>query len=74
MQTKHVIDVRDEILAHLEEIKRPLAWITDSNTGIPYSAIYAIFKQKTYGLSQDNLDIINGFLNTNFEINGTPKG
>lgn len=68
MATKQVTDVRDEILAHLEEIKRPFAWITGDNTGIPYSAAYAIFKQRTYDLSQENLKKINKFLETEFTL------
>lgn len=67
MPTEQVTDVRDEILTHLEEIKRPLAWITEENTGIPYSAIYAMFKQRTYTVSDENLKKINKFLGTNFK-------
>jgi hypothetical protein len=67
MATKQVEDVRDEILAHLKEIQRPLAWITEENTGIPYSAIYAMFKQKTYTVSEENLKKINTFLGTDFK-------
>ena len=68
MGTKQAVDVRDEILEHLEKIQRPLAWITNGNTGIPYSAIYAIFTQRTYGLSKENLKKINKFLETDFTI------
>ena len=70
MQTKQSVDVRDKILAHLEDIKRPLSWITHLNeggTGIPYSAIYAMFKQRTYTVSEENLKKINDFLGTDFK-------
>lgn len=74
MATKKATDVRDEILAYLEKIKRPLAWITGDNTGIPYSAIYSIFTQRTYGLSEENLKKINKFLNTDFKLSKQTTG
>lgn len=68
MATKQITDVRDKILGHLREIQRPLSWIADENTGIPYSAVYAIFKQRTYALSEKNLIKINKHLGTEFII------
>lgn len=68
MPTKQAVDVRDEILAHLNEIKRPLAWIADPNTDIPYSAIYAMFRQRTYTVSAQNLKKINKHLKTEFTL------
>ena len=70
MATKQATDVRDEILAHLEEIRRPLAWISDKekNTDIPYASIYSMFVQRTYGVSQENLNKINKFLETEFTL------
>lgn len=67
MATKQAVDVRDEILSHLEDIRRPLAWIADENTGIDYSAIYSMFKQRTYNISEENLKKINEFLGTSFK-------
>lgn len=70
MPTKQAVDVRDKILTHLEEIRRPLSWISDrdDNTDIKYSSIYSMFIQRTYTLSQENLDKINKFLKTDFKL------
>ena len=70
MPVKQEVDVRDKILAHLEEIRRPLAWISDrdGNTDIKYASIYSMFTQRTYTLSQENLDKINKFLETDFKL------
>ncbi len=69
MAVKQVVDVRDKILTHLEEIRRPLSWISDrdGNTDIKYSSIYSMFIQRTYSISQENLDKINEFLETDFK-------
>lgn len=68
MAENEVIDVRDEILAYLKEIKRPLAWITKPNTSIPYGSAYSILEQKVMELSKERLDEINQYLNTNFSL------
>ena len=67
METKETIDVRDAILQHLEEIERPLSWISEK-ADIPYSSVYSIFKQRTFSLSSENLEKINTALNTDFTI------
>lgn len=61
-------DVKDEILSYLKEIDRPLAYLSDK-ADIPYSSVYSIFRQKTFALSQENLDKINAALNTEFTFN-----
>lgn len=71
MATKKITDTRDLIVKHLEEIKRPLAWIADPNTDIPYGTIYSTFKHKAMDLTKERLDKINKWLNTNFSLNGT---
>jgi hypothetical protein len=66
-KTLESVDTRDEIIAHLKEIRRPLAWIAKPNTDIPYGSIYSIFEQKVMDLKQDSLDKINKFLGTDFK-------
>lgn len=58
-------DVRDEITKHLEEIERPLAWLSDK-TSIPYATLYSCFKQKLFAINPDNLQKINETLGTTF--------
>ena len=62
-QTK--TDVRDDILKHLDDIERTLAWLS-SKTEIPYPTLYSIFKQRTFSLSDRNLGKINHVLDTDF--------
>lgn len=65
MEKETKIDVRDEILKHLEDIERTLAWLS-TKTEIPYPTLYSIFKQKTFSLSFKNLTKINRVLGTDF--------
>jgi len=60
-------DIRDEIPDYLKEIERDLAWL-QRKTEIPYSTLYSIFVQKTFGLNQERLDIINEVLETSFTL------
>jgi len=63
-KVKHKIYIENELNLYklIEKLK------SNDNTGIPYSAAYAIFKQRTYGLSQENLNKINKFLETEFTL------
>jgi hypothetical protein len=74
MATKKVIDTRDEIREHLNKIKRPLRWISQPNTTIPYGSIYSIFEHKVMELTQDRLDIINAWLETEFVLPAKAPG
>lgn len=65
MEKEIKVDVRDEILKHLEDIERTLAWLS-AKTEIPYPTLYSIFKQKTFSLSFKNLTKINRVLDTDF--------
>lgn len=65
MENQIKTDVRDEILKHLVDIERTLAWLS-SKTEIPYPTLYSIFKQKTFSLSFKNLAKINRVLGTDF--------
>lgn len=67
METNEITDVRDAILLHLKDIERPLAWLSEK-ADIPYSSCYSIFKQRTFALSQENLDKINPVLSTDFTL------
>lgn len=69
MAAKKVIDTRDEIREYLNDIKRPLRWISQPNTTIPYGSIYSIFEQKVMELNQERLDVINTWLGTSFVLN-----
>lgn len=66
MSTEKILDVRDSIVEHLKEIKRPLSWISKPNTSIPYGSVYSIFEQKVMSLSKERLDEINKHLGTDF--------
>ncbi len=59
------VDNRDLIVAHLKEIERPLAWLSEK-AEIPYATVYSCFTQKLFKVSDDNLKKINDVLNTNF--------
>lgn len=65
MDNKEKIDLRDAILLHLEEIERPMSWLSDK-TEIPYPTIYALLKQRTFSISDSNLEKINKVLGTDF--------
>ena len=58
-------DVRDAILLHLEQIERPLSWLSDK-TEIPYPTLYSVLKQRTFAMSDKNIGKINKVLNTDF--------
>lgn len=69
MAVKTKIDVRDEIVSHIEEIERNLHWV-GKKANIPYGTMYSTFVQKVMDLSQKNLDKINTVLSTDFTLNG----
>lgn len=60
-------DVRDLILKKLKEIERNLNWLS-RKTDISYGTLYSCFIQKTFQLSQENLDKINNTLQTDFTL------
>lgn len=62
-----VIDVRDSINDKLTELERNLSWL-QRKTGIPYGSLYSIIVQKVMDLKQDNLDLINAALKTDFTL------
>lgn len=57
--------VKDDILIHLQEIERPMSWLS-RKTEIPYGTLYAIFIQRIMNLSDKYLIKINKALETNF--------
>jgi predicted transcriptional regulator len=65
MEKKPPQDVRDAILLHLDEIERPLSWLSDK-TEIPYPTLYSVLKQRTFAMSDKNIGKINKVLNTDF--------
>ena len=65
MEKKPPQDVRDAILLHLEEIERPLSWLSDK-TEIPYPTLYSVLKQRTFAMSDKNIGKINKVLDTDF--------
>ena len=67
MAVQTFIDVRDEILNHLEKIERSLMWLS-KKADINYNTMYSIFIQKTIELSEDKLKKINTMLETKFKI------
>lgn len=64
---KTEIDVRDEILSHLESIERTMAWLSNK-TGIAYATLYGCMIQRTFKVSDENLEKINTVLETSFPI------
>lgn len=66
MPTKEIIDVRDDILKHLEDDHRTLKYLS-LVTGIPYGTLYSCFTQRTFGLTDENLEKINISLSTQFK-------
>lgn len=66
MAVKEIIDVRDTILKHLEDDHRNLKYLT-TVTGIPYGTLYSCFIQRTFSLTDENLEKINTSLNTEFK-------
>ena len=65
MEKETKLNVKDAILLHLEQIERPLSWLSDK-TEIPYPTLYSVLKQRTFSLSDKNLDKINKVLDTHF--------
>ncbi len=66
MATKEKVDVRDEIVAWLDDNDRSMAWLAEK-TGINYNTLYSILKQKIIKLSAARLESINNFLCTKFK-------
>lgn len=60
------LDIRDEILEHLKKIERNLSWLA-TKSGINYSTLYSILRQRTFNFSDENLKKINSILETNFK-------
>jgi hypothetical protein len=58
-------NVKDLILLHLQEIERPMAWLS-RKSGIKYGTLYAIFVQRIMNLSDKNLAKVNKAMGTNF--------
>lgn len=56
---------KDEILLYLQEIERPMSWLS-RKTEIPYGTLYAIFIQRIMNLSDKYLVKINKALETDF--------
>jgi hypothetical protein len=66
MAVKEIIDVRDSILKHLEDDHRNLKYLSIV-TDIPYGTLYSCFIQRTFGLTDENLEKINTALDKNFK-------
>lgn len=58
-------NVKDLILLHLEQIERPLAWLS-RKSGIKYGTLYGILIHRIMNLSDENLAKINNAMETNF--------
>jgi hypothetical protein len=67
MAVKEATDVRDEILEYLKNDDRTLHWLA-GKVELNHATLYSCFVQKTFKLSQDNLDKINSFLGTDFKL------
>ena len=65
MEKNEPQDVRDAILLHLEQIERPLSWLSDK-ADIPYPTLYSVLKQRTFAMSDRNIGKINRVLDTDF--------
>lgn len=59
-------DVRDDILAHLDNDDRSMVWLSEK-TGINYNTLYSILKQRLIKLSSERLKLINDVLGTKFK-------
>jgi lambda repressor-like predicted transcriptional regulator len=64
-ETTPCMDVRDEILKHLEDEGRKLKWLAQK-IDVNYYTLYSTLKQKTIKLSDENKAKINKVLGTNF--------
>lgn len=58
-------NVKDQILLHLEQIERPMAWLS-RKSGIKYGTLYSILIQRIMNLSDKNLVKINKAMGTSF--------
>lgn len=67
LKKKKDMDVRDEILNHLNKIDRGIAWLS-RGAGINYSTLYYILEKKTIRMSDKYLIPINKFLETKFKL------
>jgi len=66
MAEQDLLDVRDEVMGHLEKIERNLNWLA-GKTGYKYDTLYSIFKKKSFELSDNRLKGINKALGTKFK-------
>jgi lambda repressor-like predicted transcriptional regulator len=61
------MDVRDDIIAHLEKNERSLAWMVRQIEGANYHTMYSVLVQKKIKLSDLTLSKINKTLQTKFK-------
>ncbi len=61
------MDVRDDIIAHLEKNERSLAWMVRQIEGANYHTMYSVLVLKKIKLSDLTLSKINKALNTKFK-------
>ena len=61
------MDVRDNIIAHLEKNERRLAWMVRQIDGANYHTMYSVLVQKKIKLSDLTLSKINKALQTKFK-------
>lgn len=62
---KEKLNVKDEILLHLEKEERNMAWLA-RKTDIPYGSLYSILVHRIMALTEDHLKKINEVLGTDF--------
>lgn len=58
-------DVIEQIVQYLRKEERGIAWLRDK-TGLDYNNLYAIFAQRTQGLTNSDRSVINKSLKTSF--------
>lgn len=61
------MDVRDNIIDHLEKNERSLAWMVRQIEGANYHTMYSVLVQKKIKLSDLTLSKINKALQTKFK-------
>ena len=61
------MDVRDDIIAHLEKNERSLAWMVRQIEGANYHTMYSVLVLKKIKLSDLTPSKINKALNTKFK-------
>jgi len=61
------MDVRDNIIAHLQKNERSLAWMVRQIEGANYHTMYSVLVQKKIKLSDLTLSKINKALQTKFK-------